>query len=409
MNNENIKVNNLPIEEQLSILKDQYNKTRKLFLYYEKENKVLDEKIKNLDEKISNYEFKKAKSIKILFSFDYEGNKFYLVLIKFEIDQQIHFIKKENLKEYFSNIADEMNDIVEYNYSDLTKSDETINQVILQYDERIKRLNNELEKNENNIGKFKIKENESKIILDHLDYFYNNSIKLMLSNLNDIIYQIKSLIDDTNIGYREEHKSIFESFKTSIINENKNCEASITLEGVSQNLKDKLSPETIESLDKQKLFNTQWLKEMKNISLESILILINNLIHNVEFENTLKEKDNQLKNSFKLLESNHIKEINLKNKMIESLNDNISFLNEKLESLEQDKKNLLNVKEDQIESLNKELLKTANVKMLKSVIFQLLTTEDVSVSLLLLFLRFKILFCLLYIKLYNLANSKLKK
>lgn len=379
MNNENNKINNLPVEEQLNLLKDQYNKTRKLFLYYEKENKTLEEKIKILEEKINIYEFKKAKSIKVIFSFEYEGNKFYLISIKFESDEQIHFVKKENLKEFFSNINENMNDIVEYNYNDLTKSDETINQVIIQYDERIKRLNNEMEKNEKNIEKFKSKENESRILMDHLDYFYNNSIKLILSNLNDLMYQTKSILEDTNLGYREDHRSIFENFKASILKENQNCEANITLEGVLQNLKDKLSKETIDNIDKQKLFNTQWLKEMKNINLEVLLILINTLIHNIEFENALKEKDSQLKNSFKLLESNHTKEISLKNKMIESLNENITFLNEKLDSSEQDRKNLINVKEQQIETLNKELLKTANVNMLKSVIFQLLTTDDVSV------------------------------
>ena len=43
-------------DEQLIYFKDQFQKTRKLFLHYEKESKLLENKVKSLSEKLNKYE-----------------------------------------------------------------------------------------------------------------------------------------------------------------------------------------------------------------------------------------------------------------------------------------------------------------------------------------------------------------
>lgn len=67
--------------------------------------------------------------------------------------------------------------------------------------------------------------------------------------------------------------------------------------------------------------------------------------------------------------------------MIENFKSNIEILNKKVFTIEQDKNNILKVKDQQIDLLNKELTKKINVNLLKAVIMQFLTTNDASVSL----------------------------
>jgi hypothetical protein len=72
--------------------------------------------------------------------------------------------------------------------------------------------------------------------------------------------------------------------------------------------------------------------------------------------------------------------------MIESLKDNIEILNKKIAVAEQDKNNILKVKDQQIDLLNKEVTKKINVNLLKAVVMQFLTTNDGSVCIIILLL-----------------------
>ena len=69
----------------------------------------------------------------------------------------------------------------------------------------------------------------------------------------------------------------------------------------------------------------------------------------------------------------------LEDRVNDAIKQNIKLLNDKIINLEQEKYNLAKMKNEQIDILNRENNKRVNINLLKSVIIQLLTTDDKSV------------------------------
>jgi hypothetical protein len=95
-------------------------------------------------------------------------------------------------------------------------------------------------------------------------------------------------------------------------------------------------------------------------------------------------------------------------KSIDQYKANMFALNQKINSLEQEKYNIAKQKDQTIEILNKEINKGVNVNYLKNVLISYFTTKEESVRIyhLILLNRFKMDFCQLYLLLYNLTIPK---
>jgi hypothetical protein len=198
-NTNSVSVNNnskkdpkfMTLQEQVDFYKDQFTKTKKLFIHYEKENKNNELKLAKLNERIIQYEPQSGEIIKILYKFSHSNSTFYYL----ESQKSSYFIREDLIKEMFPNAYSD-NDIPEYSYEkEIKKQEETIQQIIMQYDERIIRLKNEIEAYEKSFLANKDLKNNSCKLIESIRLFYDESIKQLIRNSNDVYLLLKSSLD----------------------------------------------------------------------------------------------------------------------------------------------------------------------------------------------------------------------
>lgn len=185
----------MTIEEQAVYFKEQFQKTKKLFLHYEKESKNFEAKLKLYQDKLRNYEPKKGDSLKILFKFTYENEKFYF-LESASTKGEFFFIRQSQMKEIYSEFdpAHADDNIMIYDFEkDIKTKEETLQQIILQYDERIRRLNAEIESYAEAVAENKDIKALSIVEVERTRNFFEFGIQEVIQSCSDAFTQLKNV------------------------------------------------------------------------------------------------------------------------------------------------------------------------------------------------------------------------
>jgi hypothetical protein len=191
--------------------------------------------------------------------------------------------------------------------------------------------------------------------------------------------EVKNHIKNVNeAGFLEEDikKEVFSKLKLRIDNI-KQREISINLINNDQTKDLKLISES-ESLFGQT--NNRWIMEIKDFILSILTLQYENMIKHQCLTEELYEKRIKFQNTIDSLIKSNEEEGLSKERLIESLKETIISLNQRISVIEQDKYNVVKLKDQQIEVLSKENNKKINVNMLKSVLIQIFTTSDQSIQ-----------------------------
>ena len=371
INNQSSKkdIKTMTPEEQAAYYKEQFQKTKKLFLHYGKESKIQEGKVKSLQEKLHSYEPKKGEQIKVIFKLIKKEAKFYFLQT---IDEnENYFLKESQMRELYSenDISDESIQCFDYE-KDLKNSENTINQIIEQYDERVKRLSEEIEKYEKVIMKNKDLKALSIVEVEKTRNYFELGIQNILEKTNDIYSQLKNTLE-AEISSDDFKVEIFNRIKSNIDNI-KQTDIQINIPK-QQNL----------SMQAEELFGTtskKWLIEIRSFIISILRTYFDTIYTYHNLQNTNYDQKLKWQNTIDQIIKSHEEEINSKDKLYENLKQNLSILNSKVLTLEQDKYNIAKLKDQQIEILSKENNKKINVNMLKSVLIQIFTTNDQSIQ-----------------------------
>ena len=361
----------LPIEEQVNYYKNKFEQAKIIIIHDNKVKKNLEDKLSSLESKLKEYEPANGEVFKVLFKFIHETEKFYFFQSNDttfnttnttnipNTTKRSYFLNEsiidKNFKELKSQINQDQN-IPEYDFEkDITQKEETINQIITQYDERLKRMHKEVEFNERKITASKELRISARNELENYKKDFDFSIQETIQNSNDVFVLLKNTLEAEADLYQDPglQKEVFSSIK-----------------GMLNKIKDSTKSST----------GNKWINELKSF----ICIILNKFMeiicNQVVLNNKHQNEKSQWQSTLDQVVKSHSEEILTKNKINEKIKQNIMVLNERINVLEQDKYNVAKLKDQQIEILNKEYNKRVNVNLLKSVIIQLLTTEDCKVS-----------------------------
>ena len=209
-------VKDMTIEEQVNYYKTMFQKSKTLTKFY-------DEELKRLKEKLNNYEC--------------EDGQVCELIMKFKFDKDIFYLFKDNKKKFFVNentlakeIVDQLkNDlsIKLYDYEkDLKNKDNYLTQIINQYEEKIKKLNQE--KNEVS-KKFQSLQTAQDLIKNEIQsekIYFENIIKNILEKASEINIHLKNIFDMDNFSNDDSFiKEIYGKIKENINNLKSICDS----------------------------------------------------------------------------------------------------------------------------------------------------------------------------------------
>ncbi len=346
-------VKDMTIEEQANYYKTMFQKSKTLTKFY-------DEELKRLKEKLYNYEC--------------EDGQVCELIMKFKFDKDIFYLFKDNKKKFFINentLAKEMLDQLKndtsikiYDYEkDLKNKDNYLTQIINQYEEKIKKLNQEKEEISK---KFKSLQTAQDLIKDEISnekIYFENIIKNILEKTSEININLKSIFDMDNFSNDDSFiKEIYGKIKENINNLKSICD--------SNNININSNPNNMNI----------WLNELNNF----IIILMNELLDNT-FKIVEKEKEeSEEKNKYqKTIDEIMLNNQDEKNKLfieIEKSRKKIQDLYLKITDLEKEKYNISKEKENSIQLLNKQKTSGANLNYLKNIMISFLSTNDKSIQ-----------------------------
>ena len=346
-------VKDMTIEEQVNYYKTMFQKSKTLTKFY-------DEELKRLKEKLNNYEC--------------EDGQVCELIMKFKFDKDIFYLFKDNKKKFFINentLAKEMLDQLKndtsikiYDYEkDLKNKDNYLTQIINQYEEKIKKLNQEKEEISK---KFKSLQTAQDLIKDEISnekIYFENIIKNILEKTSEININLKSIFDMDNFSNDDSFiKEIYGKIKENINNLKSICD--------SNNININSNPNNMNI----------WLNELNNF----IIILMNELLDNT-FKIVEKEKEeSEEKNKYqKTIDEIMLNNQDEKNKLfieIEKSRKKIQDLYLKITDLEKEKYNISKEKENSIQLLNKQKTSGANLNYLKNIMISFLSTNDKSIQ-----------------------------
>ena len=346
-------VKDMTIEEQVNYYKTMFQKSKTLTKFY-------DEELKRLKEKLNNYEC--------------EDGQVCELIMKFKFDKDIFYLFKDNKKKFFINentLAKEMIDQLKndtsikiYDYEkDLKNKDNYLTQIINQYEEKIKKLNQEKEEISK---KFKSLQTAQDLIKDEISnekIYFENIIKNILEKTSEININLKSIFDMDNFSNDDSFiKEIYGKIKENINNLKSICD--------SNNININSNPNNMNI----------WLNELNNF----IIILMNELLDNT-FKIVEKEKEeSEEKNKYqKTIDEIMLNNQDEKNKLfieIEKSRKKIQDLYLKITDLEKEKYNISKEKENSIQLLNKQKTSGANLNYLKNIMISFLSTNDKSIQ-----------------------------
>ena len=345
-------VKDMTIEEQVSYYKTLFQKSKTL-------NKFYDEELKRLKEKISNYEC--------------EDGQVCELIMKFRFDKDIFYLFKDNKKKFFINentLAKEMieqlneQNIKIYDFEkDLKNKDNYLTQIINQYEEKIKKLNQEKEDITKQLKSLQTAQDLIKNEISNEKIYFENIIKNILEKTSEINIHLKNIFDIDNFSNDDTFiKEIYTKIKESINNLKSICD--------SNNININSNPNNINI----------WLNELNNF----IIILMNELLDNtfkiVEKEkNEVQEKNKHQKTIDEIMLNNQDE----KNKLfieIEKGRKKIQDLYLKITDLEKEKFNISKEKENSIQLLNRQKSSGANLNYLKNIMVSFLSTNNKSIQ-----------------------------
>ena len=346
-------VKDMTIEEQVNYYKTMFQKSKTLTKFY-------DEELKRLKEKLNNYEC--------------EDGQVCELIMKFKFDKDIFYLFKDNKKKFFINentLAKEMIDQLKndtsikiYDYEkDLKNKDNYLTQIINQYEEKIKKLNQEKEEISK---KFKSLQTAQDLIKDEISnekIYFENIIKNILEKTSEININLKSIFDMDNFSNDDSFiKEIYGKIKENINNLKSICD--------SNNININSNPNNMNI----------WLNELNNF----IIILMNELLDNtfkiVEKEKEESEEKNKYQKTIDEIMLNNQDEKNKLFREIEKSRKKIQDLYLKITDLEKEKYNISKEKENSIQLLNKQKTSGANLNYLKNIMISFLSTNDKSIQ-----------------------------
>ena len=346
-------VKDMTIEEQVNYYKTMFQKSKTLTKFY-------DEELKRLKEKLSNYEC--------------EDGQVCELIMKFKFDKDIFYLFKDNKKKFFVNENTLAKEIVEqlkndlsiklYDYEkDLKNKDNYLTQIINQYEEKIKKLNQEKDEITKKLKSLQTAQDLIKDEISNEKIYFENIIKNILEKASEINIHLKSIFDMDNFSNDDSFiKEIYSKIKENISNLKSICE--------SNNININSNPNNMNI----------WLNELNNF----IIILMNELLDNT-FKIVEKEKqETEEKNKHqKTIDEIMVNNQDEKNKLfieIEKNRKKIQDLYIKITDLEKEKYNLSKEKENSIQLLNKQKSSGANLNYLKNIMISFLSTNDKSIQ-----------------------------
>ena len=346
-------VKDMTIEEQVNYYKTMFQKSKTLTKFY-------DEELKRLKEKLNNYEC--------------EDGQVCELIMKFKFDKDIFYLFKDNKKKFFVNentlakeIVDQLkNDlsIKLYDYEkDLKNKDNYLTQIINQYEEKIKKLNQEKDEISKNFLSLQTAQDLIKNEIHSEKIYFENIIKNILEKTSEINIHLKNIFDMDNFSNDDSFiKEIYGKIKENINNLKSICD--------SNNININSNPNNMNI----------WLNELNNF----IIILMNELLDNT-FKIVEKEKqESEEKNKYqKTIDEIMLNNQDEKNKLfieIEKNRKKIQDLYLKITELEKEKYNISKEKENSIQLLNRQKTSGANLNYLKNIMISFLSTNDKSIQ-----------------------------
>ena len=341
----NKKVKDMSPVEQANYYKTLLQKSKKLNIYYDEENK-------QLKEKLSQYEGENGKVAELLMIFKHENDKFYL----FKNDEKKYFINEKLLAKTFIEQMENNKGIRIYDYlNDIRSKDDYLTQIINQYEDKLKRMMKENEENENKVKNLKDKTNDLSKQFQENNEKFEILIKNFIQNSNDIFINLKNIFD-VDLSDEEVNKEIYNKIKNGINN--------LSL------LNDKNENEKI----------SMWCNELLSFMKNILYSYLDTAFQIIKFETENKNQKSKYQTTIDQLILSQQEEKNQMFKTIEQNKINIKSLSQKISMLEQEKYNIGKQKDLTIEMLNKQINKGVNLNYLKNIMISFLTTNDESIQ-----------------------------
>ena len=341
----NKKVKDMSPAEQANYYKSLLQKSKKLNIYYDEENK-------QLKEKLSQYEGENGKVAELLMIFKHENDKFYL----FKNDEKKYFINEKLLAKTFIEQMENNKGIRIYDYlNDIRSKDDYLTQIINQYEDKLKRMMKENEENENKVKNLKDKTNDLSKQFQENNEKFEILIQNFIQNSNDIFINLKNIFD-VDLSDDEVNKEIYNKIKNGINN--------LSL------LNDKNENEKI----------SMWCNELLSFMKNILYSYLDTAFQIIKFETENKNQKSKYQTTIDQLILSQQEEKNQMFKTIEQNKINIKSLSQKISMLEQEKYNIGKQKDLTIEMLNKQINKGVNLNYLKNIMISFLTTNDESIQ-----------------------------
>ena len=341
----NKKVKDMTPVEQANYYKTLLQKSKKLNIYYDEENK-------KLKEKLSQYEGENGKVAELLMIFKHENDKFYL----FKNDEKKYFINEKLLAKTFIEQMENNKGIRIYDYlNDIRSKDDYLTQIINQYEDKLKRMMKENEENENKVKNLKDKTNDLSKQFQENNEKFQILIQNFIQNSNDIFINLKNIFD-VDLSDEEVNKEIYNKIKNGINN--------LSL------LNDKNENEKI----------SMWCNELLSFMKNILYSYLDTAFQIIKFETENKNQKSKYQTTIDQLILSQQEEKNQMFKTIEQNKINIKSLSQKISMLEQEKYNIGKQKDMTIEMLNKQINKGVNLNYLKNIMISFLTTNDESIQ-----------------------------
>lgn len=346
-----------PLEEQVAHYKGLFTKCKSLIRHYEEEAKKKEETMKNLKNKLAQYEGEEGKSCECYFRFKYDNICFYF----FKSEKSYFFLSEKLLDDKFKETLNSNSSIKTYDFvKDIKSKDETISQIINQYEDKMQRLSNENENNEKRIltmnekmKKFNKEMDDLRSNFENEKSDYEQAIKDIIQVNSEIFFQMKNTleIDLTDDSLQDEvYNKIKETINEKLVN-----------------------PSSIEETSK-------WLLELRSHLKRNLLSFLDIIFGRISLDKNYSAQKLKWQNTLDQIALSHEEELNKSIKIAENYKMQIMNLNSKISNLEQEKYNIAKQKDQTIDILSKELNKGVNINYLRNVFISYLTTREESIQ-----------------------------
>lgn len=243
----------------------------------------------------------------------------------------------------------------------------------------------------------------------------NEKNEKKIINLNDKIKKITKEMDDLRTNYENDKKQFEDSIRKIIgsssetLYQMKNIlEIDLSDDSLQEEVYDKVK-ESIENINQiEDISKSKWLAELKTYTSKTLISYLDTIFKLVNLDKVFLNQKLKWQTTLDQISLSHDEEMK-KSKInfilglmiIDTHKMHINNLNQKISNLEQEKYNIAKQKDHSIEILSKELNKGVNINYLRSVFVSFLTSKEESVFIIFYF-RFKIVYSLLFLPLYNL-------